>query len=138
MNQQFTLPRLMRRERMIERVSATLKGLSQDRAWRVSVAEHKPTRSDQQNRYLWGCVYPSILKAGGETLAGWTTDELHEYLLGEHFGWEIISGFGVRRRRPIRRSSRLNKQEFSDYIEFIQRRMAEHGIYVPSANEVAA
>jgi hypothetical protein len=126
---QFILPKSMRREGAIERIARVLGTLSQECAWVVEVKEHKPTRSTQQNRYLWGVVYPTILKAG--KLEGWTAEEVHDYCLGEHFGWETVTGFGKRKVRPIRRSGRLNKQEFSDYIAFIQRRMAEHGIVVP-------
>lgn len=132
--QQLILPRLLDRTAVIARIARMLAALSTDCAWRIEIAEHKPTRSSAQNRYLWGCCYPSILKAGGESLAGWTTDELHEFFLGEHFGWETVTGFGRKKLRPIRRSSRLNKQEFADFIAFIQQRSAEYGIYVPDAD----
>lgn len=101
--------------------------------YRVTIEEAKPKRSDPQNRYLWGVVYPTILAAG--KLDGWSNEDLHTYLLGEHFGWELVKGFGAKRQRPIRRSSKLSKLEFMDYIAFIQQRMAEHGIYVPDPNE---
>lgn len=132
MTQSTILPRSMPRERTIANFSRFLAGLPMDRAWRVEVCEHKPTRSDQQNRYLWGVVYKTIC----EHLDGWTSDDVHEYMLGEHFGWQEISGLGRRRIKPLRRSSRLNKQEFADYIAFIQRRMAEHGVYVPDPGEI--
>lgn len=131
MNQSFILPRSISRERQIERVSACLSHLPLDAAWSVEVTKHKPKRSDNQNRYLWGIVYPTILK----TLDGWDADDLHEYLLGEHFGWEVVEGFGRKRMKPIRRSSRLTKLEFVDFTQFIQRRMSEHGIYIPDPNE---
>jgi hypothetical protein len=35
--------------------------------------------------------------------------------------------------KPIRRSSRLNKMEFADYVNFIQRKAADMGIYIPDA-----
>jgi len=136
--QSVYLPASPSREGVIDRLARALRGLPATQAWRVEVHAHKPQRSDQQNRYLWGAVYPSILKAGGETLRGWTPEDLHEYLLGEHFGWETLTGFGRRRMRPIRRSSKLNKQEFADYVGFIQQRMAEHGIYVPDPGEALA
>lgn len=123
---------------MADRIWSVIEELPLNKRFRVEICDHRPTRSDQQNKYLWGVVYPAILAAGGELLAGWEAEELHEYCLGEHFGWEIIAGFGVKRRRPIRRSSKLNKQEFADYVAFIQRRMAEHGIWVPDPNEIAA
>ena len=134
--QSFILPRLMNRERQIERIAATLKGLAQDRAWRISVGEHKERRTDSQNRYLWGIVYRTILDAG--QLEGWDNEDLHEYLLGECFGWEVVEGFGKKRMRPVRRSSRLNKEEFAKYIDFIQRMMAGHGIYIPDADKELA
>jgi hypothetical protein len=121
------LPATMPRERIIERIARTLGGLCTERAWAVMVKEHKPKRSNQQNRYLWGVVYPEIMKH----LKGWDAQDVHDYLLGEHFGWETIEGFGRRRLRPLRRSSGLTKREFAAYLEFIQRRMAELGIFIP-------
>lgn len=132
--QQVILPRGLSRESVIARISRALAALPLERAWRVEIHEQKAKRSEQQNRYLWGAVYPHILRAGGETLGGWTAEDLHEYFLGEHFGWEQMTGFGRRRMRPMRRSARLNKQEFADFIAFIQQRMAEHGIVVPDAD----
>ena len=126
---QYILPRSATREGMIARIARVLAALPIDASWAIEVREHKPTRSTQQNRYLWGAVYPAILAQG--KLDGWTSEEVHEYCLGECFGWETVSGFGRKRIRPLRRSSRLNKQEFADYVAFIQRRMAEHGIIVP-------
>ena len=64
-------------------------------------------------------------------LAGWQRDDLHEYFLGECFGWETLQGFGRKRMRPLKRSSALNKQEFTDYLEFISQRCAELGIVIP-------
>lgn len=128
--QQVLLPKGMAREDVIGRIQRLLASLPLDKAWRVEIAEHKARRSDPQNRYLWGVVYPVIAKH----LDGFEPDDVHEYMLGECFGWETIEGFGRKRLRPLRRSSRLNKQEFSDYVGFIQRRAAEHGIFVPDAD----
>jgi len=127
--QQFVLPRFASRESTIARIGKILGGLGQECAWMVEIKEHKPLRSNQQNRYLWGVVYPTILKAG--RLDGWEPEEVHDYCLGECFGWESVTGLGRRKVRPVRRSSRLSKTEFADYIAFIQRRMSEHGINVP-------
>ena len=131
----FVLPKLLPRERAIERVAGFLSRLPQDRAWRVTVAEQRRTRTGQQNRYLWGVAYPAILAGGGEALAGWDAEDLHEYMLGEHFGWETLEGFGRKRVKPIKRSAKLSTLEFSDHVAFIQRKAAELGIYVPEPNE---
>ena len=90
---------------------------------------HKPKRSDSQNAYLWGVVYPAFCAA----LPGWDAEDVHEYLLGEHFGWERIEGMGRARLKPLRRSSRLNKEEFAAYVDFCQRKGAEHSVFVPEA-----
>lgn len=127
--QTFILQRSV--ERNLTRLVAFLSALPADRAWKVTIDEWKPRRSDQQNRFLWGVVYKTIC----DHLPGWSADDVHEYCLGECFGWETLEGLGRRRLRPLRRSSKLSRVEFAAYIEFIQRRMAEHGIYIPDPNE---
>jgi len=105
--------------------------LPTNKAWAVTVEEWKKPRTQQQNRFLWGVCYPAILEGGGEALAGWTRDDLHDYFLGECFGWETLEGFGRKRLRPLKRSSALNKQEFSDYLLFLEARCADMGIVIP-------
>ena len=94
--------------------------------WRVTIEEAKSLRSHNQNRFLWGVCYPAFLKY----LEGWESEDIHEYMLGEHFGWEVVEGFGKKRQRPIRRSSKLSKAEFADFVAFIQRKGAELGIFI--------
>ena len=132
MRQEFFIPASGGRTDIIQRVGKVLMNLPMSR-YRVEITDAKPTRSNNQNRYLWGVVYPTILEAG--KLDGWEAKDVHEYLLGEHFGWETVEAFGRKRQRPIRRSSKLSKLEFVDHVAFIQQRMAEHGIYVPDPNE---
>jgi hypothetical protein len=52
-------------------------------------------------------------------------------MVGEWGGWETLEGFGRKRMRPIKRSSKLNKQEFSDYLLFLETRCADMGIVIP-------
>lgn len=131
MEQKF---QLSKGERSLARVVSVLSALDREKAWTVTIEEAKSTRSQEQNRYLWGVVYVEILKH----MPGWDADDLHEYFLGEHFGWETLEGFGRKRMRPIRRSSKLKTTEFADFVGFIQRRMAEIGVYIPDPHEVAA
>jgi hypothetical protein len=131
----WRLPASATRAEVIDRIARALSALPPNHPFDVTVAPHKPRRTDSQNAYLWGAVYRSILEQGGEQLRGWTADDLHEFLLGEHFGWEITEGFGRKRARPIRRSSGMNKQEFSDHVEWIKASMADRGIFVPEAGE---
>lgn len=101
--------------------------LPSDKAWKVEVKRYSKRRSDLQNRYLWGVVYPAFMRV----LDGWDLDDVHDFLLGEWSGWERIEGLGRARLKPIKRSSQLTTAEFSEYTAFCQRKGAEHGIYVP-------
>lgn len=112
-------------------ISNMVSRLDPAQSWQITVEAFKPKRSDQQNAFLWGVVYPSILEGGGETLRGWTTTDLHEYFLIEAFGSEVIEGFGRKRHKPLRRSSKLTKQEFSDYLAIIEAKCAELCIHIP-------
>lgn len=108
-----------------------VQGLSPDKTWTIEITEWKKPRTNQQNAFLWGVAYPAILEGGGEALAGWTRDDLHEYFLGECFGWETLEGFGRKRTRPLKRSSALTKQEFSEYLMFLENRCMDMGIVIP-------
>lgn len=130
--QTFILP-TTERERIADNLRAFVLAALPGKRIKVTVEEAKKRRSDEQNKYLWGVVYPTILQSG--QLDGWTAEDVHEYLLGEIYGWETLAGFGRKRLRPIRRSSRMNTVEFAEYVAQIQQRMAALGIYVPDPNE---
>ena len=95
----------------------------------------KRRRSNDQNALLWA-LYSDALKQGGEALGGWTTEDVHEFMLGEFHGWDRCEAFGRVRMKPKRRSSRLTKQEFGDFLEFVVRKFAEHGIVLELPGEV--
>lgn len=132
MNQTFRLPPSASRVGVIERIAKVLHNLPLGQAWELSLAEYRPKRSNQQNRYLFGVVYPTIM----HHLEGWNVEDVHEFMLGSWSGWEIIEGFGAKRRKPIRRSSRLTTVEFQDYVAHIQQFMSERGVYIPDPNEM--
>jgi hypothetical protein len=115
-------------------ISNMVSRLDPAQSWQITVEAFKPKRSDQQNAFLWGVVYPSVLEGGGEALRGWTTNDLHEYFLIEAWGSEVIEGFGRKRHKPLRRSSKLTKQDFSDYLAIIEAKCAELGIHIPEPN----
>lgn len=124
-------PKGTRPEQIAAAVSVLVRELDPAISWQVSIEAFKPKRTDQQNAFLWGVVYPSILEGGGEMLRGWTKQDLHEYFLIETFGSEIIEGFGRKRHKPLKRSSKMTKTEFRDYITVIETRCAEMGIHIP-------
>jgi hypothetical protein len=69
-----------------------------------------------------------ILEAGGEMLRGYHRADLHEYFLGECFGFEVLEGLGRKRLRPLKRSSNLTVQEFREFLLFIENKCIEIGI----------
>ena len=97
----------------------------------VTVEEWKKPRTNQQNAFLWGVAYPAILEGGGEALKGWSRDDIHEYMTGEFGGWEVLEGFGRKRMRPVLRSSRMTKEQFSEYLDWLGAKCAEMGIVIP-------
>lgn len=125
--QTFQLPKLAERTGTFERLIKFLTLLPMECGWVIEVKRLQRKRSDAQNRYLWGVCYPAIM----EHLKGWDANDVHEYCLGECFGWESLEGLGRKRLRPIRRSSKLSVTEFMDYVDWIQRDMATRGIFVP-------
>lgn len=84
-------------------------------------------RTSPQNALLWS-LYEDAIERGGETLGGWTKEDIHEFMLGEFFGWQVCEAFGRKRQKPKKRSSRLTKTQFSEFVEFVVQRFAEHGI----------
>jgi hypothetical protein len=124
-------PRGTRPDAMASVVARMVSNLDPLKTWAVEVTEWKKPRTAQQNKFLWGVVYPSILEGGGEALRGWQRDDLHDYFLGECFGWETLEGFGRKRMRPLKRSSALDKQEFSDYLLFLETKCLDMGIVIP-------
>ncbi len=132
----MTAIKLPKGDRSIQwpRLMAFLRALNPAYDWSIEVKRLQKRRSIEQNAYLWGVVYAEICKH----LPGWEVQDVHEYCLGECFGWEVMEGLGRKRMRPVKRSSKLSTMEFSAYVAFIQQRMAEHGIYIADPNEVIA
>lgn len=114
----------------IDRLTQFLRECSPGKPVRVEVCLHRKRRSDEQNRALWGVAYRLLSDETGNDV-----NDLHEFFLGEFFGWDLIDVLGQQRRRPMRRSSKLSTAEFSDFYAFIQRRAAEMGFYVPDPGE---
>lgn len=109
---------------------STLNSLLPEKSWVVSIKERQKRRTDAQNRALWGVAYATIREATGND-----TEDLHEYFLGEYFGWEEYDLLGMKRLRPIRRSRKLSTKEFMDFYMFVQARAAQIGIDVPNPGE---
>jgi len=106
----------------------------------VECKPHKCTRSSEQNRLLFGFVYPPIAEAMGYEVA-----DVHEYMLGIHFGWVDVKVPKTPRNpegiesRPFRTTTKdengkrnvLRKAEFSKFLETVERIAAKAGVFIP-------
>lgn len=134
----------LERSRDIGRVCEALEALPHDKAWRIEIEQAKSERSLSQNRYLFGVAYPLLSEATGYEAA-----DLHEYLLGSHFGWKLKRIPRTKRNPeglvevPVRttttdaegRRSVLGKVEFSDFVSFVQRMGVRAGVIIPDPDE---
>ena len=124
-----------KRTHSIERLTSWLYECLPGKPLRVTVEPYRKRRSDEQNRYLWGVCYPTILREGGEALAGWTANDLHQLFLYNHFGGEELEWGRRTTFRPLRTSSKLSTIEFSEFVASIQKFAAEQGVYIPDPEE---
>ena len=113
---------------IVNAVATMVRDLTLDIPWQMTLEPWRKPRSNAQNNYLNGVVYPMILEAGGEALRGWHRADLHEYFLGECWGWERLEGLNHKRMRPAKRSSKLTQAEFTEYLHFIENKCIELGI----------
>lgn len=121
------------RETIMGNLLRFLNNLPADKPWEIRIDPFKESRSGRQNRALFGHAYIQICDK-----TGMLKNDLHEYMLGEYFGWVEIDVFGAKHKRPVRttttdelgRNDVLKKPDFAKFYEFIQMRAAENGIYV--------
>jgi NinB protein len=95
----------------------------------LTVEKKRVKRSDQQNRYLWGVVYEVIARQ-----CGYTTEQIHDLLRYKFLKVEDGRTPGM---YTITSTTKLTKDEFSEYIEQIRAWASEFlGCYIPEAGEV--
>ena len=106
----------------------------------VSCQPWRATRSNEQNALLFGVVYPPIAEA-----MGYEVEAIHEFMLGTHFGWVDVKVPKTPRNpqgiesRPFRTTTRdehgkrdvLKKDEFTRFIETVERIAAKAGVFIP-------
>lgn len=87
------------------------------------ISSRRPKRSEQQNRYYWGVVLPTIAHETGER----DLDRLHRLFSGKFLttGIEDVLGQKV---RMVRSTTTLSKAEFFEYILSIE---GDTGITMP-------
>lgn len=107
-----------------------LSAIDPNKQWEVAFKQINDTRTKRQNRYLWGVVYKLLSDETGND-----AEDLHEYFLGEYFGWEWVHVMRVKTQRPKHRSKNLRTNDFFEFVEFIRRRAAENGYFIPDPDK---
>jgi hypothetical protein len=109
----------------------------------VTCAAWRQTRSNEQNALLFGVVYPPIADAMGYEVDG--DNGIHAFMCGTHFGWvdrvvpktprnpEGVASFPRRTTTRDEHGKRnvLKKDEFSKFIDMVERIAAKAGVFIP-------
>ena len=103
----------------------------------LTVTPNRKTRSNQQNAYLWGVVYPSVLF--GLQDAGWEItheEQVHEYCKQAFAAREVINkDTGEVLSLPSSTAS-MQTAEFNVYVDKIKAFAFEYlNITIPEPNE---
>lgn len=88
--------------------------LDPGKAWAVEIKEYRKKRSLDQNAY----IHAVPLKILAEH-TGYELEELKEYLCGEFSGWDQREVFGKTKVRPKLRTSDMDSQQMTQFIEFL-------------------
>ena len=96
-----------------------------EKCWEAARPKEKMTRSDKQNRYMWGVVYKII---GDEV--GYLPEEIHQ-LMGKQF-----LAYESKGEMFVKSTTKLKTGEMEAYLENVRRFAAmELGCVVPLPNE---
>ena len=89
-----------------------------DGIYLVEVKKVRKPRSNDQNGWLWGCIYPLLLD--GMIDAGWeftNTEQLHEFFKSQMTAEEVVNKETGEIVKFPSSTSRMSTVEFSTYCE---------------------
>ena len=103
----------------------------------ITITPNRKTRSNQQNAYLWGIVYPSVLF--GLQDAGWEIideEQVHEYCKQAFAAREVINKDTGEVLSLPSSTARMQTAEFNVYVDKIKAFALEYlNITIPEPNE---
>ena len=103
----------------------------------ITITPNRKTRSNQQNAYLWGIVYPSVLF--GLQDAGWeitNEEQVHEYCKQAFAAREVINKDTGEVLSLPNSTARMQTAEFNVYVDKIKAFALEYlNITIPEPNE---
>lgn len=102
-----------------------------------TVTPNRKTRSNQQNAYLWGVVYPAVLL--GLKDAGWEItheEQVHEYCKQAFAAREVINKDTGEVLSLPSSTARMQTTEFNVYVDKIKAFALEYlNVTIPEPNE---
>ena len=102
----------------------------------VTIERKYNKRSNQQNRYLWGCCYPLIQQGfldGGNKVG---IETVHEFLKGRFLKQEIANINTGEVFTITKSTAELTTTQMMDYVSEIQQFAAEYlNVIIPDPNE---
>lgn len=103
----------------------------------ITITPNRKTRSNQQNAYLWGVVYPAVLF--GLQDAGWEItheEQVHEYCKQAFAAREVINKDTGEVLSLPSSTARMQTAEFNAYVDKIKAFALEYlNITIPEPNE---
>lgn len=111
-----------------------IRDLPPTRGFTIEVKRFVKTKTNKQTAALFGLAYPMLRAQTGHDV-----DDLHEYFLGEFFGWREENFFGKKKLRPARtlttgfdgEPDELSAAVCAELFDFVQVRAAQAGIEIP-------
>ena len=102
-----------------------LKGFSGKRV-RVTLSKETKQRTNPQNSWLWGAVYPAIADWSGHSV-----DEIHEAMKALHGHKTLVTLPGHAQELVPRSTRDYTTDEFSEYVERVRAWAAMQGLDIP-------
>lgn len=100
----------------------------------VTVEKYSKRRSTDANRFYFGVVVHTLAEH-----TGYSIPEMHDEILGQHFGWEMKTVGSHTREFPRRRSTSpdvLSTSDFQSLIQTGQKIAADLGVVLPDLENV--
>ena len=103
----------------------------------LTLEKRTKKRSNSQNSYLWGVVYPLSRDCFKDIGYFLSLDEVHEFFKDKFLKDVVVHpDTGEMLGNTVKKSSNLNTIEFNEYFENIIRFIAEtFGVEIPYPNE---
>ena len=111
-------------------LDAYVASLKEDSSVNIIIKRSMRTRSDQQNRYYWGAVLPTISEH-----TGYSVEELHETLKRLFLPTKIVK-LGSKEVAIPPSSATINTMEFAEFLDRVISEAATMGISIPSPEQV--